>query len=129
MGTVLIELTYNWHSGGYAWLLDTADTHNKRMRAPSILLEMPTRPSVVGPTAGNNLYKQYKLDLKHYQKCKKVRVACLKLIEQKFPDCLELKRNRYGLPLNFTIQQAFDHLQEEHSTEVSRMEASLQIQR
>ena len=99
------------------------------MGTPIVLLEMPMRPTVVGPTAGSTLYKQYKLDLKHYQQCEKVRVACLKLIEQKFPDCLELKKSRYGLPLNFTIQQAFDHLQEEHSTEVSKMEASLQIQR
>ena len=129
MGTALTVLTCNRYSGGYAWLVDTADTHSKRMGMPSKPPDMPVRPEVVGPTAGSTLYKQYKLDLKHYQQCKKVRVACLKLIEQKFPDCLELKKNRYGLPMNFTLQQAFEHLQEEHNTEVSKMEASLQIQR
>ena len=103
MGTALTELTCNRYSRGYAWLVDTADTHSKRMGMPSVPLEMPTRPVVVGPTAGSTLYKQYKLDLKHHQQCKRLRVACLKLIEQKFPDCLELKKNRYGLPLDFTI--------------------------
>ena len=28
MGTALTELTCNRHSGGYAWLVDTEDTHN-----------------------------------------------------------------------------------------------------
>ena len=90
---------------------------------------MPTRPDKVPATATSSEYKQYKRELKHFLYCEKIRSASLGIIEQKFPNELELKKTRLGLPLNFTIQNAFQHLEAEHGSELNRTETTLRIQK
>ena len=90
---------------------------------------MLTRPTEVPATATSSEYKEYKRELKHFLYCEKIRAASLGIIERKFPNELELKKTRLGLPLNFTILDAFQHLEEEHGSELSRTETTLQIQK
>jgi len=86
---------------------------------------MPTRPLEVPATATSGEYKQYKRELKHYLQYEKIRSAALGITKRKFPNELELKKTRLGLPLNFTIQDAFQHLEAEHGSELNRTETTL----
>ena len=129
LGTALAQIPCSKYSGGYAWLADDLTTYQGRVGTAVGHPDMPTRPAEVPATATSSEYKQYKRDLKHYLYCEKIRTAALGIIEHKFPGELELKKTRLGLPLNFTIQNAFQHLEAEHGSELNRTETTLRIQK
>ena len=129
LGTALAQVPCSKYSGGYAWLADDLNTYQGRIGTAVGQPNMPTRPREVPATATSSVYKEYKRELKHFLYCEKIRSASLGIIERKFPNELELKKTRLGLPLNFTIQNAFQHLEAEHGSELNRTETTLRIQK
>ena len=127
MGSALAEDSCLITEDGYAWLVDTVKDHRARLGDLSAIpLPMPQRP-VFDATANKAARLQYNNDLTVYTKCRTWRNIGIKLLEEKYPECLNLKKGKFGLPLSVTLREAFDHVMDNANQDTDKRETFITL--
>jgi hypothetical protein len=89
---------------------------------------MPGRPQEPGEQASKYARSQYKIKSALYLACTQWRNAGITVLETIFPSCLNLKKGKFGLPASCTLKEAFEHVQDNANTLISKREAYIELE-
>ena len=113
VSNVLATASHPHHSGGCAHLLNDDERYRERVGDDEASLPKATgRPTIPASTTTSTVTWEY------YEQMKKVydlethcRDECMKFIVKRYPVIMEHLQNKFNaLPLNLTLQAAFEHI-------------------
>ena len=124
LGTALEkhECVYMPGNNGYAWLIDTEETRQKRSGNPLIdpidqdLLPVKPKEPKIGRNDTNDtktwIYKDHERKYDRWKTYRHWNNEAITLLQNRFPECLEARKTEYGLPDNYTIREAMDYVEQ-----------------
>ena len=132
MGDALTEINCSRHSLGYAGLIDSENTHQKRMGNSTVVRpKMPVQPPHQGDKTDKDVRRVCKNKFKCCLACKQVHPAGVKTLEVKCPGFLELLcKEESGMLLeDKTLIECMEHIINAVDTVHAKQEIPLQLQK